>query len=195
MSLMNKPQDRTSVRAGQRGFSLIEVTFAILVLSTALVGALAMMVMGMARNTATRTDTTATNVAQTILEDIASAPPRNNTLLTITDCTGAPLTITTALGGGNTGIGAPVVGAAPGFPGLNPGDIDFTAAAVPGYSANYLMCGPVSNFTYDVRWRVDPVAGQNWAKLITVAARQGLTTNGTALYYSPPVTLRTVIGQ
>ena len=191
---MNKPNRRSCTKKRGGGFSLLEMLVAILVLGTAMIGGLSMMVLGLARNTSTRTDTTAANVAQTILEDIASAPPLSNPTLKITDCTGQILTITTALGPGGAAAGAPLV-VGPGLPGINPGDIDFTAAPVPNYSATYVMCGPNGiTFNYDVRWNVQQVAGQNWAKLITIAARQGLITSGGHLYYSPPVTLQTVVG-
>lgn len=192
---MNKRTLRAGARKGRDGFSLAETLVAMLVLSTAMIGGLTMIVLGMARNTSTRTDTTAANVAQTILEDIASAPPRTDPTLTITDCTGQNLIITTALGAGGAPAGASLVPVGSTTPGVNPGDIDFTQPTVPGYSATYVMCGPgATTFNYDVRWSVQPVAGQNWAKLITVAASQGFTANNGRLYYSPPVTLRTVVG-
>jgi hypothetical protein len=102
----------------------------------------------------------------------------------VTDCTGNVLQITTALGG------AP----------LNPnnGDIDFQNPAPAGYQVNYTMCSGTANgvrATYDVRWRIDPVNGSNFARLVTVAARQPMAIRKGNMNYMPPVTLRTIVGQ
>lgn len=172
-----------------RGFSLIEMMFAIGVLGMAIIGSLAMVVIGIGRNGSNRMDTTATNVAQTILEDIATVPPQNPPppvipVLNVTDCTGNALQVTTAVGG------AP----------LNPnnGDIDFQQAPVAGYQVFYTMCSGTANTfrtTYDVRWRIDPVNGSPYARLVTVAARQPMAIQNGTINYIPPVTLRTIVGQ
>jgi Tfp pilus assembly protein PilV len=190
---MNKQIDRVRKKKSGEGFSLMETMVALGVMTIAMLGGLAMVSVGIQRNSSLRTDTTATNVAQTVLEEIASLKPNANPAAppTISDCA-TNLPINTAVGG------APVWGPAPGVPGVNPGDIDFTQAVVPGYQANYLMCAPGGfQITYDVRWRIDAVAaagGTNWGKLVTVAARQPLTVRNGAGAYSPPVTLRTVVG-
>src|SRR5262249_48586793 len=179
----------------KQGFSLIELMIALTVLAIALAGGLAMIAVGIGRNTSTRMDTTAANVAQTILEDIASEPSvGGQNPLTITDCTGLPLSIgtTASVVGGSPVLQAPD----PLQPGSNPGDIDFSAAPVANYSAPYVMCAPNGGqISFDVRWNIQPVApppagGTTWAKLVTVAARQPFTTSGGAIYYSPPATLR-----
>jgi prepilin-type N-terminal cleavage/methylation domain-containing protein len=175
-----------------QGFSLIELIIAMAILSIAMLGALAMITVGISRNGSLRMDTNSANIAQTVLEDIAAVQPTNNTnLLTINDCI-QPQSITTTPGG------ADVVGA-PNFPGQNAGDIDFTQdkAAVPaGYQMDYVACVNGVQVTYDVRWRIDAVAaagGSNWGKLVTVAALEQSTVQN-AVVYSPPVTLRTVVG-
>jgi len=196
---MNTQARRLHRKGSEQGFSLLEMTIALGVLAVAMVGGLAMVAVGIGKNTSTRMDTTAANVAQTILEDIASEPSvGGQDPLTITDCTGNVLTIaTTALGAG----GSPVLQAPdPLQPGSNAGDIDFTAGTVANYSATYVMCAPNGGqISFDVRWNIQPVApppagGTAWAKLVTVAARQPFTTSGGAIYYSPPATLRTVTG-
>jgi prepilin-type N-terminal cleavage/methylation domain-containing protein len=170
-----------------RGFSLLEMMFAIGVLATAMIGSLAMVVLGIGRNGSNRMDTTATNVAQTVLEDIATAPPPQPPnpapVLNIADCTGNPLAITTAVGG------APLAAN---------GDIDFQQAAVPGYQGFYTVCSGTANGVqapYDVRWRIDLVNGSTFAKLVTVSARQPMAINKGNVNYVPPVTLRTIVGQ
>ena len=174
-----------------QGFSLIELIIAMAILSIAMLGALAMITVGIGRNGSLRLDTNSANIAQTVLEDIAAVRPTNNANLKISDCIQTQ-SITTTPGG------ADVVGA-PNFPGQNAGDIDLTQdkAAVPaGYQMDYVACVNGVQVTYDVRWRVDAVAaagGSNWGKLVTVAALQQSTVQN-AVVYSPPVTLRTVVG-
>lgn len=160
---------------------MIELMFAAGVLAIALVGGMTMVVFGVARNSSSRLDTTATNVAQTVLEDISGAPPNANPVLSITDCQNNNLQVTTAVGGAALKA--------------NNVDIDFTQPVVPGYQANYTACGNNGlTVTYDVRWRVDPVAGSAWGKLVTVAARQPLAVRNGTIFFSAPVTLRTVVG-
>lgn len=164
------------------GFSLIELMFAIAVLAIAIIGSTAMVVIGIGRNGSTRMDTTAANVAQTVLEDITTAVPTGNPVLTITDCANNALQITTAAGGAAR---------------LPNGDIDFGSAAVPGYSGTYTVCSGQANTlatTYEVRWRIDSVPGSAFAKLVTVAARQPFMATQGKISYIPPVTLRTIAG-
>jgi prepilin-type N-terminal cleavage/methylation domain-containing protein len=184
-----------------QGFTLLEILVAMTVLGIAALGGIAMIAIGIGRNNSLRTDTTSANVAQTVLEAIASVQATNNTTVTIVDCANPPSTIsintTTAAGG----LGAPVLTGTSMYPGIGPGDIDFTQDKVPPYQADYVMCAPSGvQLTYDVRWRIDPVGlpdpvtGRYFAKLVTVAAQLPATVNGGAILYSPPVTLRTVVG-
>jgi hypothetical protein len=156
--------------------------FAIAVLAIAIIGSLAMVVIGIGRNGSTRMDTTATNVAQTVLEDIATALPNGTATLNINDCANNNLQILTAVGGAAA---------------LPNGDIDFSSPAVPGYSGTYRVCsGQANTFsaTYDVRWRIETVSGSPFAKLVTVAARQPFVATQGKFNYIPPVTLRTIVG-
>ena len=169
------------------GFSLIELMFAIFVLVTAVLGGLVMIVIGIGRNGSNRMDTTATNVAQTVLEDIAGAPAAvdagggvpalNNPQLPLADCAGNNWLISTAPGGAVLAAN---------------GDIDYTQAAVNGYQMNYMVCNNGVRTVYDVRWNVQQVAG-GWSKLVTVAARQPMGIRQGTLFYMPPVTLRTIV--
>jgi type II secretory pathway pseudopilin PulG len=189
---MNTRVSRFGKQRSGEGFSLLEMMIAVGIMAFAIIGGLAMVVIGIGRNGGMRMDTTSANVAQTVLEEIASAQPNADLTLNITDCVGNPLAITTKAGG------AALEPDPPNLPSLTPGDIDFTVAAVPGYAQTYVMCTPGNRrVRYEVRWNIqsllDPT-GKSWGKLVTVAARQPLAINNGSMYYSPPVTLRTVVG-
>jgi Tfp pilus assembly protein PilV len=171
----------TESKRAAKGFSMLELMFAAGVLWVAAIGVLAMIVIGIGRNSSNRMDTTATNVAQTVMEDIASVPANvtPNPPMTITDCQGNNLPITTAVGGSPLTAG---------------GNIDFSQPATPGYQVNYVMCSNNGQVTYDVRWRIDAVAGAGtWAKMVTVAVRQPLDQAKGPMLFIPPVTLSTVV--
>lgn len=171
------------------GFSLVELTVAMFVLAVGVLGGMMMIIMGMSRNNTNRVDTTATNIAQTVLEEISAAPPNVNKTLIITDCVQTnPATSTLQI---NTAPGGATV--------LN-GSIDFSADSAAtlqgnGYQMNYTVCGTNGLKTvYDVRWRVDLVGGANWSKLVTVSARQPFIASQHGISFLAPVTLRTIVG-
>jgi len=172
-----------------QGFSLVELTVAMFVLAVGVLGGMMMIILGMSRNNSNRVDTTATNIAQTVLEEISAAPPNVDKTLVITDCLQTdPVTSTLQI---NTAPGGATV--------LN-GSINFSADSATtlnanGYQMNYTVCGTNGLQTvYDVRWRVDLVGGANWSKLVTISARQPFAASQTGISYLPPVTLRTVVG-
>ncbi len=162
------------------------------IMAFAMIAGVAMVVIGIGRNAGTRMDTTSANVAQTVLEEIASARPNVDPILNITDCVGNNLAITTQAGG------AALEPDPPSLPSLTPGDIDFTAAPVAGYNATYVMCAPGGHrVRYEVRWNIQTILdpkGKTWGKLVTVASRQPMAISNGTMYYSPPITLRTVVG-
>jgi len=164
------------------GFSLIELMFAMLVLTFGVLATMTMVIMGVSRNGSNRFDTTATNVAQTVVEEVAGAAPNTNPVLTVTDCAGANLSINTAVGGAQLQAN---------------GAIDFTqSAATPAannYQMNYTVCGANGQrVTYDVRWNVQAVSA--FGKLVTVSAQQQFVNSTRGIAFLPPVTLRTVVG-
>jgi Tfp pilus assembly protein PilV len=172
-----------------RGFTMVELLVAGFILVSAILGAGLMIIMGMARDNANRIDTTGTNAAQTVLEEIASTSASVNLTVPITDCVNTDITTTllqinTAVGGANL---------------TSTGDIDFsqTQANVPaGYQMNYTICRSDGvNIVYDVRWRVDAVSTQGFGKVVTVSARQPFVGTVQGIAGITPVTLRTVIGQ
>ena len=174
-----------SVRGKSKGFSLVELMVAMFVLAVGVLGGMVMIIVGMTRDNSNRVDTTATNAAQAVLEEIAGVPANQGPVLTVTDCANNPLSINTA-GTGSPGSGAPL---------LANGDIDFTQGAVVGYQMNYTVCGTNGLQTiYDVRWHVTMVGPGSTGKLVVVSARQPFVAGQKGMAFIAPVTLRTIVG-
>src|SRR3954469_2764244 len=109
-------------RKSAKGFTLVELLLAMVVLTIGVLGGMIMIVLGMTRDNTNRMDTTATNAAQAVLEAISAVPANVDVNLQVTDCANNTSTVTTAGATGN-GTGAT----------LNSngnGDVDFTQATV-----------------------------------------------------------------
>lgn len=176
-------QNKKFGRKNVKGFTLVELTVAMFVLTVGVLGGMVMILLGMTRDNTNRMDTTATNAAQAVMEVIAAVPANSTPPLTVTDCVGNVLNLTTAGSAGGSGAT------------LAPnGDVDFTQAAVAPYQINYTVCGTNGlNVAYDVRWRITTLP--SGGKLVIVAAGHAATDNkGHAMAYIAPVTLRTIVG-
>jgi prepilin-type N-terminal cleavage/methylation domain-containing protein len=170
-------------KAAGAGFSLMELMVAMFVLVVGLLGGMMMVIIGMSRNNTNRVDTTATNVAQTVLEQIAGAPANSNPTLTVTDS--IPNNILN-------------INTAPGGAGLKAnGDVDFSADTATSlnnnkYQMDYTLKGNNGlQTTYDVRWNIQKLG--TWGKLVTVSARQPFVASQTGISFITPVTLRTIV--
>jgi Tfp pilus assembly protein PilV len=172
-----------------QGFTLVELTVAMFVLVVGILGGMMMVIIGVSRDNSNRVDTTATNVAQSVLEQISGAPTNSNPVLVMTDCvqtdpTTSTLKINTAPGGATL---------------LSNGDVNFaadSAASLNGnqYQMNFTVCGNNGlQTTYDVRWHIDLVGAGGWGKLVTVSALQPFVNNQTGIGQIRPVTLRTIV--
>ncbi|HKR96028.1 MAG TPA: prepilin-type N-terminal cleavage/methylation domain-containing protein [Candidatus Angelobacter sp.] len=179
-------RNRKNRKSKNQGFSLVELTVAMFVLAVGVLGGMVMIITGMTRDNTNRVDTTATNAAQAVLEEIAGAPAQSSPTLSVTDCLGNVLAINTA-GSASPGSGAPLQAN---------GDIDFSQGAVPGYQMNYTVCGTTTNIqtVYDVRWHVTMVGPGNSGKLVVVSARQPFVASSKGIGLITPVTLRTIVG-
>ena len=124
-----EPNNKISHKS--EGFTLVELMVAMFVLAVGVLGGLVMIIVGMTRDNSNRVDTTATNAAQAVMEQIAAVPANTSPTLAVTDCAGNNLAVTTT-GSVSPGLGAPLLGN---------GDIDFGQAAVVGYQMNYTVCG------------------------------------------------------
>jgi prepilin-type N-terminal cleavage/methylation domain-containing protein len=171
-------------RKNTRGFTLVELTVAMFVLTVGVLGGMIMIVLGMTRDNTNRMDTTATNAAQAVLEQIAAVPAGTSPVLNVTDCVPTTHAVTT-VGTTGGGSGATLAGN---------GDVDFQQPAVAGYEIPYAVCGNNKLIaTYNVRWHITTLAGGG--KLVIVAAGHPTIYNKShAMAYVAPVTLRTIVG-
>lgn len=168
----------------QRGMTLLELMISLTVLTVGLLGLMALLMNAVAGNGRNKNDTSGTLVSQMFMESIMNQPGSGT--VTVTDCAGTSFTVATAAPATvGTSNGAALKGDGSG--------IDFTQAAsgvATGYKASYRTCGNNGQyFTYDVRWnvrRVDAVS-----KMVTVAAQTGAGRGG--MYFTPPVSLRTIV--
>ncbi len=174
--------------------SLIELMIALVVLVVGMLAAMTLVTVSVATNNRNKLDTTGTMLAQTVLEAIASQPASVSTAITINDCNPAGATAWTI-----ATAGAAYPGAGANVNWSSTGDIDFTQSysslttAFPNNAMKYVACGVSGQqSTYDVRWNVLTLT--SYTKLITVSARQIGAQGGKALFFSPPITLRTISG-
>jgi type IV pilus modification protein PilV len=182
----------------QAGFSLVELLIAMFVMAVGLSAIAILFTTAIASNQRNKVNTTATMLAQTVLDQVAAKAANDANNVTITDCTGAAKTIATASGAAPNGAGATLVAAtgAGGYPVA--GDIDYTQAFA-GVPANYGMlytdCG--SNgaagtaLTYEVRWNVMAMPAAMGAKTSTFVK---VVTGTNLAFFARPVTLRTIVG-
>lgn len=192
----------------EAGMSLIELLFAGFILTIGMLGSLVMITTAISTNQRNKTDTVGTALGQMVIEQIATLPTTDLTVTNISlkDCAANSHNVTVAAPpAGSTaavlaaGAGAPMITSPSTDPNL--GRIDFTqsstglhTAGTPpvDYQMDYYTCGGI---TYDVRWNIRtfpfPINTDN--KLVVVGVRQK-GSGGPALFFAPPVSLRTVVG-
>lgn len=172
--------------------SLIELMVAMVVLAIGLGGITILLTGSMASNNKNNHDTTATLLAQMVLEQISGQHVYAVTPINVTDCAGNAFTIATAPGAVGTGAGANLKA---------DGSIDFTQASAnitANYSMQYVDCSVAGGIqtTYDVRWNVMSVSTNTTTRLITAAARP-LASNVNqfgGVFFALPVNLRGIGG-
>lgn len=178
----------------ESGMSMIELMIAMTVLAVGIAGILGLVLLAMVSDSRNKHDTTATMVAQTVIEQVQSVPASSTAPLNITDCTGAVMVV----GTGNIAVGT--VGANM----TAAGAIDWTqaqGAVTANYKGTFNACGPNGQIVpYAVRWNVQTLysgpAGP-FVKIVTVSSRP-LAANSVGNFSSRdwalPVTMRTVVG-
>ena len=178
----------------QRGSSLIELMIAMLVLAIGLGALTTLIIACMVTDNRNSKDTSATLLAQKVIEELSAQNTNAPNAVILTDCAGNNWTIPSTQGAAApVGQGA-ALATSPNS--LYYGGIDFnqSVGAVPaGFSMQYVDCSlNGTQTTYDVRWNVMTVTA-NSTRLITASARQrGSSSDG--LHYAIPVTLRAVGG-
>jgi type IV pilus assembly protein PilV len=174
---------RRKIRNGEQGLTLVEVMIAGFILVVGMLGFAALMATAIAANSRSRTDSTATMLSQTVMEQIAAsligkggaADPQ------VKDCTGTNYPIEISVGGAN----------------LDSNElIDWTQTSVPlHYQMLYQICASTTNTnanaqetTYDVRWNVTKVNNTNTFLIVAGARPKNYVTN--LRYFALPVGLK-----
>ncbi|HEX6908691.1 MAG TPA: prepilin-type N-terminal cleavage/methylation domain-containing protein [Terriglobales bacterium] len=184
-----EPQTRRCP-APRAGMSMLELMVAMAVLAVGMTAVMALFHTAILTNNRAKVDTSATMLAQTVLEKIAAQPATQNAAISLTDCGATPTTwVIATAGAAAPGNGATLDGTS--------GAIDFTQtyADVPAsYKMQFAGCGAGGRqLTFDVRWNVQTVSANT--RLITVAARPLAATAGNhPAQFAQPVTLRTIGG-
>lgn len=197
---MKREQNRRKER--RAGFTLLELMIAMVVLAIGLGGLSTLFISAAASNTKNSRSTTATMLAQYVVDAI-TAQPANGTVktITVTDCAGNIWEMNTAGAATPSGAGATLVTSSSG---AYYGTIDPTqdystlppaSSASAGYGMKYVECAVSGDqpVIYDVRWNVITIDSNT--RLVTVSARQLSQSNqlGTAVY-AFPVTVRGIGG-
>ena len=167
------------------GMTLIELLIALSIGAVGMSAVIGLFVVAMANNSRSKRDSTATLLAQSVLEQIVLAGTNGTATLTMTDCLGNNFTINT-VGAGSPGAGAGLTAA---------GDIDFSQGApANNYSMQYTVCrANGATAVYDVRWNVRDmdVSGPTvFTRQVRVSAKPKGTTAANSFLL--PVTLRGV---
>jgi type II secretory pathway pseudopilin PulG len=185
----------------EQGFMMIELMISMVVLSVGLAGVLVLLISAMYTDKRSGSDTSATMVAEHVLEQITAQGQGVTTPIQIVDCSATPNNVRNIptnralLGAGNSGnfggYGATLTAG---------GVIDWTQNfnAVPTdpvsgfpYAIEYVACGANGRqVTYDVRWNIIQISGN--LRMTVIGARIKSSTQVGGLKFSVPVNLRTV---
>src|SRR6266478_2101846 len=187
----------------QSGFMLLELLISMVVLSVGLGGLLALMLSAMATDNRSGGDTTATMVAEHVLEQVSAQPANGSSTIPLTDCAGNAWSISTqgaaigTLGNAtNGGLGANLT---------TGGVIDWSQpySGVPNnYKMLYVACGAGQRqTTYEVRWDVmwngyasTYAQGSVYSQLVVISARPANNIMNGGLQFSMPANLQTIQG-
>ena len=181
-------------RRSDQGLTLLELMISMLILATGLGALTTLVIMAISSDNRNGKDTTATLLAQMVIEQISAQHPASNTSISVTDCAGNNWTIATQGGTSPTGTGATLVTSSSqsGYGGI---DQTQSVSSVPaGYAMQFVDCttnGPRT--VYDVRWNVMNIDPE-YTRLITASARM-LSAPSNQLgsnIFAVPVTLRSV---
>jgi prepilin-type N-terminal cleavage/methylation domain-containing protein len=184
-------------RQSQAGMTLVELMIALSILAVGMGALTNLLVVAMATDNRNSKDTSATLLAQMVVEQISAQHPNSTAAISVTDCAGHNWTIATAGGASPNGTGATLVtsSTAAGYGGINQTQAYSNITA--GYAMKYVDCGGAGNTgvptSYDVRWNVMTIDA-NYTRLVTASARP-LNANALGgLQFALPINLRAVTG-
>jgi type II secretory pathway pseudopilin PulG len=168
--------------------SMLELLVGMAVLAVGMTAVTALFHSSILTNNRAKVDTSATMLAQTVLEKIAAQPANQTATISLTDCAPTPTTwVMATAGAASPGNGADLSANR---------TIDFTQAYanVPAsYKMQFAGCGAGGReVTFDVRWNIQTVTGST--RLITVAARPLGAEGNRPAQFVQPITLRTIGG-
>ena len=184
-------------RKSQKGFSLIELLIAMLVLAVGLLGSMVVIVTAIASNARNRMDTAAVALAQSTMDRIiVISGSAGNQTTQMTDCNGVVHAMNAAPGGAAlVNYGSTLNGNS---------SIDFSQPPVAGYQMTYTLCAAGGQGQtgvpqlYDVRWYVsNNINGGTSAQMILVAAKNATESGngfGQSRFFNMPITLRALRG-
>src|SRR5258708_640811 len=172
MMMTTLKRNRRSGHRAWRGLGMIELMMAMAILLVGLTALMGLCVVATYSTNRAGKDTSATLLAQMVLEQISSQHPDSTATITLTDCANAAHTVARAWGAPPAGAGGSLSGTPP-RPAY--GMIDWSQkanAVTANYSITYPDCGVNGRQTaYEVRWNIIPVS-PNETRLIIVSARQ-----------------------
>jgi|SRR5579884_2460983 Tfp pilus assembly protein PilV len=205
-------KNRITGKNKESGSLLLESLVAITVLLVGLGGLLILMVSSLYANNRSKGDTSATMVAEHVLEQISAQQSGSGNPIQITDCAGTTTEISTLgapLNNGNSANGGNGANLTPA------GQIDWTQAfsAIPTdtistpnavYAFRYVACGTGGQqITYDVRWNITWMSGYTtplytqgtvYSQVVVISARPIYSSQVGGLRFSIPANLSTVQG-
>ncbi len=185
-------------RKSERGTTLIELMIAMLILSIGLGALTTLLAVAVATDSRNSKDTSASLLAQMVIEQITAQLPNSTATISVTDCAGTVFTIATA--------GAPFLNGGAGanlapsgsfyYGGIDPTQNSSTIPA--GYAMQFVDCGNPANggvsTTYDVRWNVITLDA-NQTRLVTASARpMSASSQLGGQLFAFPVNLRAIGG-
>lgn len=165
----------------EAGMTLIELAIAAVVLIVGMLSIMALLFTAIGNNGRSKIDTSATMLAQAVLEQISAklAGGGPGTLTDNANCNGTGTTFTILYQPGGAPLNAN-------------GTINFTSAQVANYSMNYTECNNNVPRTYDVRWNVQDIKDKTY--LVTVGARPAGGNGAVQFSFGLPVTMRSYVG-
>ncbi len=177
--------------------TLIELMIAIMILAVGLGGLTNLLVIAMETDNRNSKDTSATLLAQMVVEQIGAQHPNSSAAISVTDCAGNAWNVATAGGASPSGAGANLITTSTA---IGYGGIDQTQAysnITANYAMKYVDCGGAGNTgvptIYDVRWNVMTIDA-NYTRLVTASARPVNSSALGGIQFALPINLRAVSG-